>query len=96
VANPSLTRFEPRGVLGLAIGYFAFVNLNIATLRIRLLKELLKPRKAHASDLLRRYGATEVLRGACPVGGREAAELKDGRYFPQPGVPDPGPVMETQ
>lgn len=68
---------------GLAFGYFAFVNLNIASLRIRILKELLESpsQSLSASDLLRRYGATEVLRRrlARLVDGKQLV-LKDGRY----------------
>ncbi|MBU1042614.1 MAG: hypothetical protein KKF77_16090 [Proteobacteria bacterium] len=68
---------------GLAFGYFTFVNLNIASLRIRILKELLaSPRqRLDTADLLTRYDAKAVLEKRLErlVDGRQL-ELRNGRY----------------
>jgi len=68
---------------GFAFGYFAVVNLNIASLRIRILKELLASPK-HSIDLrglFSRYGAAEVLhlRLIRLTEGKQLV-LVDGRY----------------
>jgi hypothetical protein len=48
--------------LGLAFGYFAFVNLNIASLRIRMLQELLEAgRSMPKEQLLARYNTHKVI-----------------------------------
>jgi hypothetical protein len=69
---------------GLAFGYFAFVNLNIASLRIRILKELmLSPAKRlDEGALLARYDAAEVRkrRLARLVEGWQLI-VRDGRYL---------------
>jgi hypothetical protein len=50
--------------VALAFGYFNFVNLNVTSLRIRLLRELLDhhPRGLTRDDIVHRYGAETVLR----------------------------------
>jgi len=68
---------------GLAFGYFGFVNLNIASLRIRILKELLTSpgQRLDTADLLARYDAKAVLEKRLErlVDGRQL-ELRNGRY----------------
>ncbi len=68
---------------GLAFGYFGFVNLNIASLRIRVLKELLASpgQRLDTAELLARYDAKAVLEKRLErlVDGRQL-ELRDGRY----------------
>jgi hypothetical protein len=50
--------------LALGFGYFNFVNLNVTSLRVRLLRELLErhPDGLVRDDIIRRYGAQAVLR----------------------------------
>jgi len=49
--------------VGLAFGYFNFVNCNVTSLRIRLLRELLEhhPQGLDQKEILNKYGADEVL-----------------------------------
>ena len=50
--------------LALAYGYFAFVNLNLTSLRIRILQELLsEPHGLSNHDILARYNARTVVEG---------------------------------
>ena len=69
---------------GLAFGYFEFVNLNIASLRIRILKELLTSpeRSLDTTSLLARYDAKAILKKRLDrlVEGRQL-ELRNGRYY---------------
>jgi len=61
--------------LALAFGYWAFLNLNITSLRIRLLRELLAcPQGTSRSDLMARYSSEEFLR-------RRLMRLENGRQM---------------
>lgn len=77
----ALTAMNTVASLGLAFGYFNFVNLTVASLRIRILEELADsggwlPR----TDLLQRYGTASVadIRLARLVGGGHLVE-RNGR-----------------
>jgi len=49
--------------LALAFGYWTFLNLNITSLRIRILREILRcPSGISRGDLLERYSSEEFLR----------------------------------
>jgi len=70
---------------GIAFGYFGFVNLNIASLRIRILKELLASpeHKLDRDLLLARYDAKAVLDKRLErLLEAQQLEQRNGRYYP--------------
>jgi hypothetical protein len=67
----------------LAFGYWAFLNLNVTSLRIRLLREILQaPGSISRSDLAERYSGDEFLRRRLhrlEFGSRQLSHV-DGRW----------------
>ena len=69
--------------LALAYGNFAFINLNIASIRIRLLKEILKSNKGIAlDDILTIYNPDKIVNTRIDrlISGGQLVS-KNGRYF---------------
>lgn len=70
--------------LGLAWCYFHFVNLSLASLRIRLMNEMAQSSGGLSEDeILRRYNAGQIIetRLARLTGGGHLV-VRDGRFFP--------------
>jgi hypothetical protein len=74
--------------IGLGLGYFAFTNLNIASLRIRVLGELLaRPEGITQTELLAFYNADELVqrRIARLTTGKQLQE-RDGRFYARTSI----------
>lgn len=71
--------------LALGFGYFNFVNLNVTSLRVRLLRELLEhyPNGLTREEIVQRYGAGTVLRLRLQrlVGSGHAIRRGDSYYL---------------
>lgn len=84
----ALAVFNAVGFLALAYGYFNFVNLNMTSLRIRLLHEFLETdRGLSRSEVLGRYDARELIeRRIARLTEQKHAEERDGRFYLRPTV----------
>lgn len=72
--------------LALAYGYANFINLNIASLRVRLLQELLAtPQGIKLDEILARYNANEMFEKRIRrlLGGHQIL-LRDERFYTRP------------
>jgi hypothetical protein len=66
----------------LAFNYWAFVNLNVTSLRIRLLKELVADNAMPMDVLLRKYNAADVVdRRLARLTGWRQLRVVDGQFF---------------
>lgn len=79
----ALLAFNGVTYLALAYGYFNFVQLNITSLRIRILQELLDAEHGLTVDeLVGRYGARELVeKRITRLTARNLIVLKDGRFY---------------
>jgi hypothetical protein len=86
--SAALLLFNAAIFLALAYGYFHFVNLNVSSIRLGILRDLLGAEQGRTEEeILRPFDATKLVEGRLArLVQYQAIVEREGRYFSRPSV----------